>query len=121
MVQYHVADFPTRFPGLAKLIARRQRAVMPEDSGGEPCALCGRRVELTAHHLIPRKLHRRTRFKRTYSREELHKTVMLCRPCHRGLHVLFDEMTLGKSLNTLEALKAEPSIRRHYLWVKKQR
>lgn len=102
-------------------MVRRQRTGAPEDGGGEPCALCGRRVELTAHHLIPRKLHRRTRFKRTYSREELHKTVMLCRPCHRGLHVLFDEMTLGKSLNTLEALKAEPSIRRHYLWVKKQR
>ena len=87
----------------------------------EPCSFCGRRVELTAHHLIPRKLHRRTRFKRTYSREELHKTVMLCRPCHRGVHALFDVMTLGKSLNTLEALKTEPSIRRHYLWVKKQR
>lgn len=85
------------------------------------CALCGRNCQLTFHHLIPRKLHRRTHFRKHYSKEQLSQGIYLCRPCHSGVHKLFDEMTLGKQLNSLSALKDDPRVQKHSLWVAKQR
>ncbi len=85
------------------------------------CALCTRAVRLTAHHLIPRKLHRRPRFQRRYTRGELNVVVMLCEPCHRAVHRFHDEMTLGEHLNTLDALRGDPAIERHCAWVARQR
>lgn len=86
-----------------------------------PCALCQRKVALTFHHLIPRKLHKRKRFQKNYSRRILNQGIWVCRQCHRGLHSLFDEATLGTQLNTLGALQKEPSIQKHIEWVKKQK
>uniref|UniRef100_A0A486XU82 HNH domain-containing protein n=1 Tax=Rheinheimera sp. BAL341 TaxID=1708203 RepID=A0A486XU82_9GAMM len=51
----------------------------------------------------------------------LQQGVMLCRLCHKGIHTLYDEMTLAKQLNTLALLKADDSIKQHVDWVKKQR
>lgn len=90
----------------------------PETSG---CALCRRRVPLTFHHLIPRKTHRRARFKKRYSKRQLADGVDLCRLCHSGLHGLYDEMTLATRFNTLSLLQADPAISRHVRWVSKQR
>ena len=45
----------------------------------ETCELCGARRELTFHHLIPRKVHRRAFFRRTYDREELQRGAFFCR------------------------------------------
>lgn len=88
----------------------------------EPCCpLCGRPGPLTFHHLIPKKLHRRKRFRKRYSREELAQGVHICRLCHNGVHRLFDEMTLGQQKNTLEQLQADKSLQRHVRWVSKQR
>ena len=50
----------------------------------DSCATCGRSTALTFHHLIPRKLHRRPRFKRLYDRETLNAGIHVCRACHRG-------------------------------------
>lgn len=95
---------------------------MPEHARSpEGCALCARAVALTFHHLIPRKMHRRTRFRRHYSREALNEGVMLCRLCHRGIHRLYDEMTLATELNTLAALASDEAVARHVAWVRKQR
>ena len=85
------------------------------------CCLCGRDTETTFHHLIPRKVHRRNFFRKTFAREALQKGIDLCRLCHKGLHRLYDEMTLAKRLSTLEALRADTAIQRHALWVRKQR
>jgi len=46
---------------------------------------------------------------------------MLCRPCHAGVHRLFDEMMLAKSLNTAASLLAEPRLQKHFAWVAKLR
>lgn len=92
-----------------------------DDHQRESCELCGRRTSLTSHHLIPRKLHRRNFFKNRYSRDELQGCLRLCRACHRGLHKLYDEMTLGKSLNSLEKLLADDAVVRHVAWVAKQK
>ena len=100
----------------------RRSPPMPErrtETAG--CALCEREVALTFHHLIPRKVHRRTRFRRQYSRETLNEGVMLCRLCHRGVHRLYDEMTLATRLNTLDALQLDEAVQRHVVWVRKQR
>jgi len=90
-------------------------------TGKANCELCQRLTFLTAHHLIPRKLHRRNWFRKHYTREELQCVVALCRDCHRGLHKLYDEMTLGKSYNSLEKLRADDAVKKHAQWVAKRR
>ena len=76
---------------------------MPVKSKTGRCCLCGRDTELTFHHLIPRKVHRRARFRKHATRTELQAGIDLCRLCHRGLHRLYDEMTLAKRLNSARA------------------
>ncbi len=85
------------------------------------CELCGRDTSLTLHHLIPRKLHRRNFFRKYYTRDELQRGVRVCRLCHNGIHRLYDEMTLGKKLNSLEKLRADTAIARHVAWVARQK
>jgi 5-methylcytosine-specific restriction endonuclease McrA len=85
------------------------------------CATCQQERSLTFHHLIPKKLHRRNHFKRSYSKEALSQGVYVCRPCHDGIHRLFDEMTLAKQFASLSALLADESLGRHFGWVAKQR
>jgi predicted restriction endonuclease len=84
------------------------------------CALCGRVAPLTFHHLIPRKVHRRPRFRKHYDRETLAAGVDVCHLCHRAIHRFHDEMTLATRLNTLEALKDDPALARHAAWAAKQ-
>lgn len=85
------------------------------------CPFCGREGPLTFHHLIPRKLHRRVFFKKTFSREERNAGIAVCRLCHDGIHDLYDEMTLAKRLDTPERLRTDASLRRHFRWVAKQK
>lgn len=89
--------------------------------GPDRCELCSRCTALTWHHLIPRKLHRRNFFKKKYSRQALQARIKLCRSCHRGIHKLYDEMTLGKQLNSVEKLRADQSVMKHVSWVAKQK
>jgi len=85
------------------------------------CELCNRTTHLTFHHLIPRKLHRRKHFKKHYDKAALAAGIDLCRDCHKGIHKLFDEMTLGRELNTKAQLLADPSVSRHCDWVARQK
>lgn len=91
------------------------------DAQPRACTLCERARSLTFHHLIPKKLHKRTRFKKSYSRDVLRDGVMLCRLCHQGLHDLYDEMTLATRLHTVERLRADDAVMRHVAWVEKQK
>ena len=85
------------------------------------CQLCDRRSKLTFHHLIPRKVHRRARFKKTYSKQELEHGIDICDLCHKGIHRLYDEMTLAQKLNTIEAIQRDPQLQNHIQWVAKQK
>jgi len=85
------------------------------------CVLCNRESHLTFHHLIPRKLHKRRRFEKRYSKDELNEGIMLCPRCHKGLHKLYSEMELGSRLHTLAALQSDPSVAKHVAWVAKQK
>lgn len=86
-----------------------------------PCALCGRETSLTFHHLIPKKMHRRARFRKHYTREQLNAGIDICMRCHRGVHRLHDEMTLATQLNSLEALREDQAVQRHAGWVRRQK
>ncbi len=90
-------------------------------SGVGECELCERKSALTAHHLIPRKLHRRKHFKKHFDKSELQATIQICRQCHSGLHKLFDEMQLGKTLNCINKLRQDPQVKKHIGWVARQR
>ncbi|RRQ20794.1 hypothetical protein [Thiohalobacter thiocyanaticus] len=85
------------------------------------CALCDRAVPLTFHHLIPRKVHRRNHFAKRYTKEKLAQGINICRRCHNGIHNAHDEMTLAKTLNTLEKLRRDAKVRRHVEWVRTQK
>lgn len=85
------------------------------------CPLCGRFITLTFHHLIPKKLHRRTRYRKNYSKAELNSGVWVCRLCHDGIHDHHDEMILAKRFYTIDRLKADPNIQRHCEWVARQK
>lgn len=85
------------------------------------CSLCGRMGHLTFHHLIPKKLHRRVRFKKDFSREELNRGIAVCRVCHDGIHAAYDEMTLAKSFASLKALQGDHRLARHFQWASRQK
>lgn len=85
------------------------------------CPCCHRVTRLTFHHLIPKKMHRRSFFKKHYTKEEKQRGVMICRQCHNGIHRFYDEMTLAKALNSLVLIKGDPKLAAFFHWVSKQR
>ena len=96
------------------------------ESPGQPsgtCDLCGRQVPLSFHHLIPRAVHRKPRFQKRHSKDEMrHTGLNICRLCHDGIHDLIpDEKELAESFHTKEALLAHEGIARHVAWARKQK
>ena len=88
---------------------------------GGACELCGRTVDRrTRHHLIPRSRHTNKRVKRSFSREELQRTVPLCGACHRQVHRTLTEKELEREYNTVEALLSHPGISRFVRWVERK-
>lgn len=87
----------------------------------QACELCQRRAPLTFHHLIPRKVHRRARFQKHYTPEQLQQGIWVCYPCHRAIHKRHDEMTLALQFNRLDQLISDPDLAAHITWVKKQK
>lgn len=86
-----------------------------------PCPLCGRRLTLTFHHLIPKKLHRRPRFKRRYSKELLARGIYICRDCHDGIHATYSEPELAQKFTSPEEIVVDPALVRHFAWLSRQR
>jgi len=85
------------------------------------CPLCKRDVHLTFHHLIPRKVHRRAHFKKHFDKTSLNLGIDICRQCHSGIHKAYDEMALAKTFNTIEKLRTDEVLSRHFDWVSKQK
>lgn len=86
-----------------------------------PCPLCGRRLTLTFHHLIPKKLHRRPRFKRRQGKDMLARGIYICRDCHDGIHATYSEIELAQRFSAPEAIAEDPALARHFAWVSRQR
>lgn len=90
----------------------------------DTCELCGRPGQaLTKHHLIPRAVHSKKRFINKFGKKEMRdRGLMLCKLCHDGLHDLFpDEKTLANNFTTRELLLADEGVKRHIVWVRKQK
>ena len=47
--------------------------------------------------------------------------IHICQLCHRGLHKLYDEMTLAKEYASVDRLLADAEVCKHIDWVKKQK
>ncbi|MCW8109070.1 HNH endonuclease [Alteromonas ponticola] len=84
------------------------------------CPCCHRTAQLTFHHLIPKKMHRRTFFRKN-KRHELDEGIMICRQCHNGIHRFYSEMDLAKRLNSLVALQSDERLAAYFAWVSKQK
>jgi hypothetical protein len=66
-------------------------------------------------------MHRRTYFKKNFSKQVLAQGIDICRLCHTGLHKTYDEMALAKLFNTLDAIQADKTLASHFEWVSKQK
>ena len=66
-------------------------------------------------------MHRRKGFRRRFSKEELNIGVYVCRKCHRGIHALYDELTLATRFYNLKLLLSDETLAGHFRWVSKQR
>ncbi|MDI9244406.1 hypothetical protein [Marinobacter sp. CHS3-4] len=86
----------------------------------DECELCERPVaKLTRHHLIPKRLHRKKRFQKLFSKEDLvTRTLWVCRPCHNAIHKACGELELGLHYNTRKALLELDELRRFVVWLK---
>lgn len=87
----------------------------------ENCEFCGRDKNLTFHHYIPRTLHSNKYFKKKYDREYM-KThgVLLCKDCHKTVHVFWGEKELGKYYNTKSKIFNDSKFKKYLSWVMKQ-
>ncbi|WP_239495347.1 hypothetical protein [Salinicola halophilus] len=73
---------------------------------------------MTRHHLIPRTLHRKPRYRKRHDREHLQTAVlMVCRPCHSHLHRTLSERELADHYASREALLSHPEIRTFADWL----
>ena len=90
-------------------------------SADEPCQLCERQIPLTFHHLVPKKVHKRSQIKRKYSKEEMHTLgLWLCSDCHANIHRHINHLDLALHFQTTEALLAHPEVGKFVEWVAKQ-
>ena len=56
--------------------------------------------------------------RRELKRRDPGRTVVLCRPWHRNVHIALSNDDLGRSFSSLEALSAHPDVRRFTEWVR---
>ena len=118
----------------ANIVSLAEVADDDAGDGGEKaqsgaCELCGRTLQLTFHHLIPKETHTRYLTRGSLpdgvvdaalskglephplSREFLHRYgTKLCRFCHTTVHRLAPNAVLAERFNTLEKLAAEEEI-----------
>jgi len=88
----------------------------------QTCEMCERENICNEHHLIPKKNHRKKKFKKMFTREEMNETITVCKSdCHKYVHkVVPRESELGIHYNTLEKLLDHPKIKKYVVWVKTQ-
>jgi len=87
----------------------------------ERCEFCERVLDLTYHHLIPKKTHKLRRIKERFSKCELNDNgVWLCVDCHKKIHKTFSHQELAFRYCTKDKLLENPEILKFVEWVKRQ-
>jgi len=86
------------------------------------CDTCGRNLELSFHHLIPRTVHTNKWFQKNFSYEHMQQTgINVCRDCHHAIHEFYPEKQLGKDFNTLDKILADEKLHSSFRFFSKQR
>ncbi len=80
---------------------------MTEKNNTTKCALCeDTNASLTFHHLVPRKMHKKTLINKLFNELDLHTYgIMVCAPCHKMIHKKITHHDLATKYNTLQKLK----------------
>ena len=85
------------------------------------CELCRRELELTFHHLIPKKMHNKRPIKRKFEPEYLNSYgIWICEDCHKMIHRTLKHNELAFIFNTKEKLLEQEEIKKFVDWVSKQ-
>ncbi|QEG38163.1 hypothetical protein UC8_01160 [Roseimaritima ulvae] len=85
------------------------------------CELCGIDEAFNKHHLIPRHCHRKNRWKRRFSKEQMQHTISVCKMCHHSVHAFIpDEKELGRDYYSIEKLKSHPDIAKYLKWKRRR-
>lgn len=86
------------------------------------CSTCRRSVDLSFHHLIPKKMHSKRWVKEKHAEIDLiHYGIWVCNDCHKKIHRLFDHQTLAAYYFTTDALLNNQKFKKFISWVSKQR
>ena len=107
-------EFPEVPPVRVPIVNVIAMEALPDATGGKDvgdgdCAICQRRMKLTAHHLIPRSTHGK-HYNRERSTRELASTIDVCRACHNVIHAAETNDVLAREYNTLEHLLQHPNV-----------
>lgn len=91
--------------------------------GNNKCEICCRDddfLEITFHHLIPVKLHKKKKILKKYKKDFLKKHgINVCLDCHKTIHKFYTEEELGEKYNTLEILLNQEKIQKHINYIRK--
>lgn len=70
------------------------------------CELCKREnQELTFHHLVPKKTHKKSYVQKLHSDKDLNTFgIDICKPCHKAIHIMIDHKELAMNHYTLDLL-----------------
>lgn len=75
------------------------------------CELCGRDwINLSYHHLIPRKVHAKVVKRGWHRPDELQNVAWICGACHRFVHRFANHEDLARYYYTVELLLQQPEI-----------
>ena len=85
------------------------------------CKICERETVLTRHHVRPKKTHAKLLKRGLFTKEELAKTVDICRPCHSAVHRAEDEETLAEKYYSIELIMTHPKVLNFIPYIQKQR
>ncbi len=86
------------------------------------CETCGRSIELSFHHLVPKKVHSKPAIQKLHAEKALdHYGIWVCKDCHKKIHRLYEHKTLGEEYYSLKRLKSSAEFRKFIAWVRKQK
>ncbi len=97
---------------------------MPDSKPHKPdrCETCQREVELTFHHLVPKKMHTKKPILRLHEEIDLmHYGSWVCKDCHKKIHKRFTHHQLATWYYTVPRLLDDHKFRLFVEWVSKQK
>jgi hypothetical protein len=69
--------------------------------------------------LVPRtRIATKRRRRQPFDPDERSRVALLCRPCHKQIHVLLDEKRLEQEFHALDALAGHPQVAKFLEWIR---